>query len=380
MEKKISVIVAAFNAEKTIARCIQSILDQDYTNFELLIIDDGSEDETSKIALDFSNKDKRVHVFEQKNSGVSAARNAGLKRAQGEYIQFVDSDDEIHPGMMKFLVQKMEKEKAELVISGFVYRKRDEGKDIPFLANSDIYPDKTLNIRLFLSNIGFYLLYFNTISMMCNKLFQAKIIKEKKLFFDEKMYYGEDFVFNLKYLNYCHAVCITNKLLYYYCIDREDSLERRYKPDVFEQLFCQFKVLAETLNKWQIVSKLNQRNISTFILSRTIYGLDMLFSDAASEAKEEKKKILKEICRNSYVKEAIRICNVSFGEKWDYVLFLIYKDKEKEVLERLSQSDKHIPVKVMPKPIGKIIGFYAFFRLYGLRIFWMKFIKRKERA
>lgn len=114
---KISIIVPVYNAERYLSNTISNILCQEFTDFELLLIDDGSTDSSGQLCDEWSLKDSRIKVLHQKNMGVSEARNSGLKIAQGDYIAFVDNDDLIHPQMYEILIGIAEKESADIVMS-----------------------------------------------------------------------------------------------------------------------------------------------------------------------------------------------------------------------------------------------------------------------
>lgn len=121
----ISIIVPIYKVEKFLPKCIESILNQTYLDFELILVDDGSPDKCPEICDEYAAKDQRIIVIHQKNSGVSAARNAGLKRAQGQYIGFVDPDDFIASDMYEKMVQAMETSDVQLVICGYDYVDED---------------------------------------------------------------------------------------------------------------------------------------------------------------------------------------------------------------------------------------------------------------
>ena len=119
-ERMVSIIIPCFNGERTLARCLNSVLTQTYQALEIVIIDDGSEDLTYEIAKSYQQKDSRVHVLQQPcNKGVSSSRNLGLKKATGEYIQFIDSDDEMLPQMVEALVTTLETENAQIAVCNF---------------------------------------------------------------------------------------------------------------------------------------------------------------------------------------------------------------------------------------------------------------------
>ena len=119
MKPMVSVIVPVYNAEQTLRRCVSSILDQQYTDLELLLVNDGSTDASGEICDEFAARDARVTVLHQKNAGVSTARNHALEQAQGTYLQFLDSDDWITPDATRSLVRAAEAHRCDLVIADF---------------------------------------------------------------------------------------------------------------------------------------------------------------------------------------------------------------------------------------------------------------------
>lgn len=119
MNPKVSIIVPIYNAQEKLRRCIESILKQDFTNFELLLLNDGSKDKSGEICDEYAAKDSRIYVLHKENSGVSDTRNQAIRLSRGEYIQFVDSDDWLTPDATGLLAGTMEKQGCDLVISDF---------------------------------------------------------------------------------------------------------------------------------------------------------------------------------------------------------------------------------------------------------------------
>ena len=117
--KKISVIVPIYNSEDYIDRCVRSIVEQSYKNIEIILVDDGSTDNSSMMCDEWAKNDKRVKVIHKENGGVSSARNEGLKIAKGDYISFVDSDDYIDKKMIEKMLNQMEKGNTDLVICNY---------------------------------------------------------------------------------------------------------------------------------------------------------------------------------------------------------------------------------------------------------------------
>ena len=126
--KKISIIVPIFNIEKYLSRCLDSILEQTYKNLEVILVDDGSVDNSGMIADKYARKDQRIKVIHQVNQGVSAARNTGIDLATGDYIGFVDGDDYIEPDMYEILMRIIEEQQVDIAHCGYqmVYPSKTE--------------------------------------------------------------------------------------------------------------------------------------------------------------------------------------------------------------------------------------------------------------
>lgn len=194
MKDKVSIIVPIYNTAKYLPKCLDSILAQTHQNLEVILIDDGSTDDSGKIADRYAKKDKRIRIVHQKNAGQSAARNRGLKIATGNYIGFVDSDDEIKPTFVTDLLKGYE-DNISLSICGFRYKK--------LRANTvnDVYVNP-LRTKKKHESFKAYILYLLTIDgrlySSVNKLYKADIAK--KIQFDESINFAEDTKFVLDYL------------------------------------------------------------------------------------------------------------------------------------------------------------------------------------
>lgn len=227
-EAKVSIIVPIFNAEDYLLTCLQSIANQTYENIEVILINDGSPDDSGIIAEHFAYDDKRFEVYHTNNHGPAHARNEAIKRASGKWIQFVDADDRIGKTMTATLVDKTTK-KIDLVICGY------QGDKIyqPSFAASYEQVD-------FLEKFG-ALFSQGIISSPCNKLYRHDIIKAHHLQFPENYRLGEDLLFQLQFLRLARGVSVTRDVLYFYT-ERAGSLTKRYIPqymdiqkDLYEQ-------------------------------------------------------------------------------------------------------------------------------------------------
>lgn len=210
MSPKVSIIVPVYNAQKTLSRCIDSILKQDYADFELILVDDGSLDESGIICDEYAKNDARIKVIHKENSGVSDSRNRAIDYASGEYLQFLDSDDWITPDATRLFVEAAELNQCDMVISDF-YRVIGER-----LSHKGSIDEEGVLTRVEFANFmmespaDFYY------GVLWNKLYRREIVEKYHLRMDSKISWCEDFMFNLEYIRYCEHIFVLQVPIYYY--------------------------------------------------------------------------------------------------------------------------------------------------------------------
>ena len=217
----VSIIVPVYNAEKTIQRCVESILGQDFQDFELLLIDDGSQDASGALCDAFAQRDARVRVLHKENGGVSAARNLGLSQAQGVYLQFLDSDDWITADATTMLVRTAREYQCDLVISDFY---RVVGDRVSH--KGDIQEDTVLSREEYAAHMmerpaDFYY------GVLWNKLYRREIVERHHLRMNPEISWCEDFMFNLEYIRYAERFYALQVPIYYY-VKTKGSLASQY--------------------------------------------------------------------------------------------------------------------------------------------------------
>lgn len=219
MQPKISVIVPVYKAEKYLHRCVDSILAQTFTNFELLLINDGSPDNSGAICDEYAIKDKRVHVFHKENGGVSSARNLGLDNAKGEWIAFVDADDWVEENYLEDLSINID---TDFIIGGFKTANNSVKRE------ENVYTGKQLIDFLNTHEL-------EKLRVPWGNLLNRDIIEKNKIRFDKKVRYGEDTIFNLQYICHCNSIRTTAKCGYYYCDDNiEIDIVSKYNLSIEE--------------------------------------------------------------------------------------------------------------------------------------------------
>lgn len=243
-EAVVSVIIAVYNAERYLDKCISSLCRQTYPKLEIILVDDGSTDSSASLCDQWLEKDVRIKVIHQNNTGVSAARNKGIEVASGEFIVFLDSDDWLEPDFLKELLEAYRP--SDFVLTGYMMDFGEGKKQIKRL-----YSKKEGNCYLAGRDV-LALYYKNLLNPIWNKLYEREVIDKNVLSFREDMDLGEDIVFNLDYLKHVHGrICIINQPLYHYVCVEDSTLGSRYHEHfvdmqniIFKHFFSYFESIS----------------------------------------------------------------------------------------------------------------------------------------
>lgn len=226
----ITVIIPVYNAEKYLGRGIDSVLNQTYENLELILVNDGSKDSSLEVCNKYVKKDSRVRVISQENSGVSVARNTGIKAASGKYVTFIDSDDYIELDFLENSIKYAEEVGAELYIGGYF---EDIYTDDKLISTSkSMGPGDVETVDTLIHNV------FNGYPVECiqtcwGKLYLKHIINENNIEFAQDISMGEDQIFNYQYLLNCSSIIFDDKCYYHYLRINEGSLTCRYHDNIY---------------------------------------------------------------------------------------------------------------------------------------------------
>lgn len=233
----VSIIIPVYNGEKTIERCLLSIMNQSSKLIEeIIVVDDGSIDRTSEIINTIVKKDARIHYIRQKNSGVSSARNTGMRHAHGVYIMFVDGDDEIKKDLVDNLIKSIDV--YDMAIAGIELHQDSQ--------TSHIGINALLSINSVMEKYGEELPGL-LINGPCSKLYRRSIIEKNGLLFDETLSLGEDTVFVFQYLNYCTKVVFTNYCGYIYYQLGTASLMTKFRKDGYYNAKQVYQILKNNI-------------------------------------------------------------------------------------------------------------------------------------
>ena len=289
---KYSVIIPVYNAEETIHRCVDSLLNQNYPDMEIILVNDGSKDRSGEICKEYAAQYDAIVYIEKSNGGVSSARNTGLDIAKGKYVLFVDSDDYVSENYFRTL---------DTLCADFDY-------DCVFFSQCVVEGTKYTNRVLtpFVSqNIdecvpkfceAYYRKYLNPPH---NKRYLRSIIEENQLRFSESLSIGEDKVFSFQYVLHCKSCCITSEVLYSICIDNQDSLSRKPRTDLPQQFAIINSIVYETI----VAAPIPEEHRKQYIIADNLIQLREVYSEAkrmhlSGQPWKIRRETIRRMCKN----------------------------------------------------------------------------------
>lgn len=310
MNSKISVIVPVYNAQKTIEKCIKSILVQTYSNLEIIVVNDGSKDKTGEICEEIAKCDSRIKYYYKENTGVSMTRNFGLEKATGDYISFIDSDDFLEKNMYENMIKEINN--ADILICNcfIINDNKKINNDIEIKNNSYETLEKMIK-DISDKEINRY------VNPPWNKLIKRHIIVSNNILFDSKISLGEDLLFNLTCMKDAKEIKTIDKRLYNYVITTSGLSEKRRDINAFLN------------NSFNLINSLIE-------IAETITGLDnIIFNEfkniiARMEQKYKKSEMLEflKLIRNQIINniESKRL------NKKNRMIYLLLKHKQYKII------------------------------------------------
>lgn len=303
LDFKVSIIIPVYNSEKTIYRCLSSVLQQTMREIQVIVIDDGSTDDSLHICKGIAQRDCRVEVHTQDNKGVSAARNCGLKYACGKYIGFVDSDDWIDAGMFSEMFICAENENADIVIEPFIFH---------ISKDKILFPKNTLEVKIFNSDTARTEMLKGELfsGHFCNKLFRNEILKPNT--FNEHIYIYEDMLALWDVMENCKKIVWINRPRYHYFMNEGSIMN-----GVFNSKYYSGKQVADYILKESTI--MNSETFLYAIFFKIRVQLDII--DRAYYG-----KMTKELIKTEYLelKEIIRRISfrqiAKFGTAYDTII------------------------------------------------------------
>ncbi len=286
----ISVIVPVYNVEKYIKNCLESILNQTHTDFELILVNDGSNDKSGQICDDYSQKYNNVFVIHKANGGQNSAIKAGLEKAKGEYIAFVDSDDWLEPNALELLYNSIKSSNADLAGSNAFSNGKTEEEFLLFSCEEGVYNKKEIEQKIF-PNLIVRMTQDNvTVApSRCGKLFKKDLLMQVLRYCDDHIRRGEDKLLTYPYIIKCEKITVINAQIYHYRNNME-SVSHTFRPDRMEEQ----KRLMQLLN--DAVCELTDYDFANQFEAMSIEAADMAISELRYQiSKVDRKTIYKTI-------------------------------------------------------------------------------------
>lgn len=305
---KYSVIIPVYNAQQTLPACMESLLCQGYADAEFILVDDGSEDHSGFLCRELAATNAQIKYISQANSGVSAARNAGLAAAEGEFLLFVDSDDTVEADYFANLDSLDSKGEYDLL--WFSHKRVGAGRDQLYALSPGVYEKAADCTRIFSQA-----LYRKTLNPLWNKRYRTNIIREHGLKFPEGISIGEDTVFNLQYVMLCESCKMSDAVLYCFHQENRQSLTRSGRTDLSGQLQMQGEALLQAIRQAAVEESVRKQYLQAFhaIKLRSVYSTAKrmhLAKIPAGKRRREIAALCNEINRNYKALPDDRFCRL----------------------------------------------------------------------
>ena len=316
----ISVIVPIYNAEPYLDQCIECILGQTFTNFELILVNDGSKDGSDEICKKFAEKDKRIIYITKSNGGSASAKNAGLNIARGKFIEFVDADDTIDNTYIENLFKGTVDEEVDLCVGNVAFIKKEHNnfkrKEV------SVYP----GIFILQEYLKYYSLYMPNaiIGAPWNKLYKREIIEKNKLYFDTNLKNNEDTQFNYLYLEKCRKIYVSDSPYYNYVDWGHKSASKGYIEDIFDIYLSTYKKAQDFLKRVGMYDY-NEEFTKKYFINLVIGAINNIVIWSPFDS-SKKKKMIKNIVYNQAVQTASSDLQYPSMKK-KILLWLIQKKK-----------------------------------------------------
>lgn len=320
----ISIIIPVYNVEKYLRQCIESVLNQDYKELEIILVDDGSTDRSGEICDEYANQYMNIKVVHKKNEGLGLARNTGLEYINGKYVTFLDSDDYIDSNLVSKLYEGIQNNNVDMCKSGF-RRITDEKQILAFVSYEDkIYEGVKAKNELFPRMIGSMPDKKDSIEMcVCAAMYNSDVIKNNNLVFpSERQYISEDLVFNIHYMQHAKGACTISYVGYNYRLNPA-SLTQRYREDRFEAFCFFYREMERMLNEYGYSKDIALRLQRMFFIYMKMAIAQEKKCVSGFETKRSVANI-KKICINEFVQKILHEYPISkIGFKQRIFLYLM---------------------------------------------------------
>lgn len=300
---KISVIMPVYKVEKYVGKAIESIQKQTLTEFEFLIVDDGTPDSSGEICDRYAAEDSRICVIHKENGGAPSARNIAIEMAKGEYLYFMDSDDWAEPEMLENMYQMAKKYQAQLVVTGFfidTYYDRDR-----YISEKICVDDAVYNRAEDFRKNAYKYYDRNLLYTPWNKLYEAAYIKKHNLKFPQTLW--DDFPFNISVVRDIERVVVSTEAYYHFIRARAESETAAYRPEMYEKREEEHGWLVELYQYWDVHDSLSREMLARRYIERFVGCVENLTNPKCNLNLGEKRKLVKKMLARRRVDQTLKL-------------------------------------------------------------------------
>ena len=291
----VSIIIPVYNVEKYLPQCLDSVVNQTYNRIEVILINDGSPDESDGICRKYADDYRQINYFKRENAGASATRNYGIGIAKGDYIFFLDSDDYLKENCIANMVD--EAKTGKLVIMGYMIDDMPSSTVFAPQQYSGSYED----VNGFLHDFHKY--FATKFNFPWGKLFRKDIIVKNDIRFIDGMSLSEDVLFNIEYYKHCsEGVSVLDEKGYYYRQSDNSTLSKRFNPKMLEWNETAFCIIRNFLNDQGAMTTLNKVHFYTNVLGNLFYSTELLLLQNTI-CRSEKTKLIRQYSSTALAKE-----------------------------------------------------------------------------
>lgn len=300
MTDLVSIVVPVYNMSNSIEQCVQSLMNQDYNNLEIILVDDGSKDNSYDVCLNIANRDGRIRVIHTENRGSGPARNTGIENAKGEYIYFPDADDYLEPYAISRLVKATNGGQFDLVVFGY-RNAHPDGKTISEKKYQDqIFDADTIRVNYaeYMTNAGAWCIQ----GAPWNKFFSLNVIRNNSIRYPSlRRHQDEGFIG--RYMCYAEKVCFVSDVLYTYYVNDLHAEWKKYPVDYIDAVIGLFQVRKETIFTWNEKDCVTHDMIIREYICNIIKSIELSFSPKMNLNNANRRQWIEESIAKSHIKE-----------------------------------------------------------------------------
>lgn len=302
IKPNVSIIIPVYNAEKYIKQCFDSIVNQTYRDFEVIIIDDGSKDNSGNISDEYAKRDNRFKVFHLKNQGAGQARNIGLDKSKGEYIFFIDADDWLNIDAIQKHIDEIKEVDMVIGCSNNCYFDNDKFKyskiEYYYPANKYLTRDEVRNMYVDIAVNG-------VSHAPHNNMYKRSIIEENKIRFPNIKKY-EDLAFNNEYIDKINSLSIMDGAVYNYRVSDLKGVAQKLPVNMFEIFTGVNHSLIELLSNWNVINDNSRSKLNSFYITNVASCINNTYNPNLNYDIKKRYSYIKEIVNNTDVKKACK--------------------------------------------------------------------------